>query len=453
MSEPTQGAAPTGVNLSSLPPVTTYTVIDPHTGEQRVINATVTQSAQPVQQQQQQPMQATGAPVPAAHPPVTNENAAAANEHPQPAAQPVVSQPTPAAAAATTTTTTTQVATDPHHATVVTSPPPDHQANHVPHHVSDGQVAAAHMKDPSIGRPRSSSNASTVDTSLTSGPDGADHCADGKEKRIKDFKKHFDTEADEQLVCTHGCALVIQIMVHGRIYMTNKNLYFRSNIIGIVTKRQIPIKSIISIAPKNVAGSIPNAIEIVYDASVPVKEKNMAKFTPSEPGPEKALFTTFNDRDHVMGNLVSQWKVAAPEAYEKLIQQGHGAAITHAKTAGSGGGHHHRTSSAASASSTSTQKPTPAATTDKSTPDQDHKPTDGDGPHPATKADVPDLEKRALDVRLSADNPQKVFDLLYHSEHFMKGLWEEEGMQSECLALLIMTVVSSSLTHSVTSRH
>ena len=35
----------------------------------------------------------------------------------------------------------------------------------------------------------------------------------------------------------HGCALVISgVMIHGRMYLTEKNIYFRANIVGIVTK-------------------------------------------------------------------------------------------------------------------------------------------------------------------------------------------------------------------------
>jgi hypothetical protein len=35
----------------------------------------------------------------------------------------------------------------------------------------------------------------------------------------------------------HGCALVVSgVMIHGRIYMTERNIYFRANIVGIVTK-------------------------------------------------------------------------------------------------------------------------------------------------------------------------------------------------------------------------
>jgi hypothetical protein len=39
----------------------------------------------------------------------------------------------------------------------------------------------------------------------------------------------------------HGCALVVSgVMIHGRIYMTERNIYFRANIVGIVTKVSTP---------------------------------------------------------------------------------------------------------------------------------------------------------------------------------------------------------------------
>lgn len=34
----------------------------------------------------------------------------------------------------------------------------------------------------------------------------------------------------------HGCALVIEIMIHGRMYLSNKRICFRSNILGVRTK-------------------------------------------------------------------------------------------------------------------------------------------------------------------------------------------------------------------------
>lgn len=95
-------------------------------------------------------------------------------------------------------------------------------------------------------------SASTDDFSVIS--DGSAACVD--DKRIKDWRKRFETDEDEELVCSeshgrwaqvvsthrtclisaHGCALVVDIMVQGRLYMTNKRVNFRSNIIGIVTK-------------------------------------------------------------------------------------------------------------------------------------------------------------------------------------------------------------------------
>jgi hypothetical protein len=87
---------------------------------------------------------------------------------------------------------------------------------------------------------------------------------------------------------------VIEIMIHGRMYLSNKRICFRSNILGVRTKvsrvpegnlgprelaltgdfrrrrtltslmtqREIPIKHIHAIVLKNVAGMIPNSFEV-----------------------------------------------------------------------------------------------------------------------------------------------------------------------------------------------
>lgn len=78
----------------------------------------------------------------------------------------------------------------------------------------------------------------------------------------------------------HGCALVIEIMIHGRMYLSNKRICFRSNILGVRTKvsrvaqprrklantpqREIPLKHIHAIVLRNVAGVIPNSFEVHY---------------------------------------------------------------------------------------------------------------------------------------------------------------------------------------------
>jgi hypothetical protein len=52
------------------------------------------------------------------------------------------------------------------------------------------------------------------------------------------------------------------------------------------------------------------------------------------------------------------------------------------------------------------------------------------GPHPATQADTPDLEKQALHTRLPSE-PKRVYELLYHKPEFLEGIWKGEGMKGE----------------------
>jgi hypothetical protein len=156
-----------------------------------------------------------------------------------------------------------------------------------------------------------------------------------------------------------------------------------------------------------------------------------------------------------MGILVGAWRKQAPEAYERAISGGGGdaselarygdgnrprssstAASTHdndrgyesssSSSSASTVGRHPNTSSGAGANGGSSSK--------SGVEQQGGGSTGGDGssrgPHPATKADTPDLDKQALHTRLPSE-PKKVYELLYHKEEFLRGIWEGEGMTSE----------------------
>ena len=221
----------------------------------------------------------------------------------------------------------------------------------------------------------------------------------------------------------------------------------------------IPISSITSISPKNVAGSIPNAIEIFH---APLTASRNCNKTTTSSGADtngggegqRSLFTTLPKRDHTMGILVDSWRKQAPEAYERYIQgdtsgelvkfgrsRSASTATTSSSVRGGAGGYEssdssssHSTVGGAGATTTRSQ-PKPTSSSDKSGSEQrGGGNTGGDGstkgPHPATQADTPDLEKQAMHTRLPSE-PKKVYELLYHKPEFLRGIWESEGMKGE----------------------
>jgi hypothetical protein len=216
----------------------------------------------------------------------------------------------------------------------------------------------------------------------------------------------------------------------------------------------IPISSITSISPKNVAGSIPNAIEIFHAPLT--ASRNCNKTTTSSSGSDanggegqRSLFTTLPKRDHTMGILVDAWRKQAPEVYERYIQGdtsgelvkfGRGRSASTATASSARGGGYESSDSSSSHSTVggagTTPRTQPKSTSDKSGSEQrGGGNTGGDGstqgPHPATQADTPDLEKQAMHTRLPSE-PKKVYELLYHKPEFLRGIWEAEGMKGEC---------------------
>ncbi|GAA5852369.1 hypothetical protein JCM8547_006757 [Rhodosporidiobolus lusitaniae] len=71
-----------------------------------------------------------------------------------------------------------------------------------------------------------------------------------------------DLPEDEELIEDYRCALVRDILVQGKLYVSETYLSFRANILGWETSLQIPWSEIISIEKRMTAKIIPNAIEV-----------------------------------------------------------------------------------------------------------------------------------------------------------------------------------------------
>ncbi|CDO94833.1 unnamed protein product [Kluyveromyces dobzhanskii CBS 2104] len=110
-------------------------------------------------------------------------------------------------------------------------------------------------------------------------------------KRNTDFHSIFkDTVVSptERLIADYSCALSKEILVQGRLYISDRHICFYSNILGWVKTVIVPFKEIVQIEQKNTAVLFPNAIMIqtLHD---------------------KFLFASFISRDSTFGQIMDVW--------------------------------------------------------------------------------------------------------------------------------------------------
>ncbi|SPO26854.1 related to YSP2 - protein involved in programmed cell death [Ustilago trichophora] len=113
-------------------------------------------------------------------------------------------------------------------------------------------------------------------------------------KRNHEFHQLFpQVPEDDYLIEDYGCALVREILIQGRLYISENHLCFKANIFGWVTNVVLPFSEIISIEKRMTAFVIPNAIQISTLQS-------------------KHNFTSFLSRDATYDLTVNIWKLSHP---------------------------------------------------------------------------------------------------------------------------------------------
>ncbi|RKP38930.1 GRAM domain-containing protein, partial [Dimargaris cristalligena] len=113
-------------------------------------------------------------------------------------------------------------------------------------------------------------------------------------KRNADFHMLFkEIPISELLNDDYGCALQRDILVQGRLYITDSFVCFHANIFGWVTHLVVQFSEIVSIEKRMTALIIPNAIQI---ATLHVKY----------------FFGSFIYRDAAYSQLVDLWKKHHP---------------------------------------------------------------------------------------------------------------------------------------------
>lgn len=72
----------------------------------------------------------------------------------------------------------------------------------------------------------------------------------------------FAPMINRNLPLDFSCAVETKVLLHGRMYVTNRFLCFYSNLFGVEKKIRIPYSHITLITKENTALVIPNAIAI-----------------------------------------------------------------------------------------------------------------------------------------------------------------------------------------------
>lgn len=119
----------------------------------------------------------------------------------------------------------------------------------------------------SSGRPRKSTSASRDSGRGDGGSSRRKRAVTGfayaSKKRNRDFHRTFRSiEQDDYLLDDFSCALSKEILVHGRMYVSERHVCFNSNILGWVTNLVISFDEIMTLEKKSTAGLFPNGIVI-----------------------------------------------------------------------------------------------------------------------------------------------------------------------------------------------
>lgn len=122
-------------------------------------------------------------------------------------------------------------------------------------------------------------------------------------KRNTDFHQLFRSlDLTYRLIDDFSCALSREILLQGRIYVTEHSICFNSNLLGWVTNLVIPLEDIIRFEKKSTAGLFPNGI------SIETKES-------------KHNFASFLSRDSTFDFMKCVWEKATGKTMEDEPKQ------------------------------------------------------------------------------------------------------------------------------------
>lgn len=126
--------------------------------------------------------------------------------------------------------------------------------------------------------------------------------------RCEEFKKLFkEVPDDDRLIGDFSCAIQKDILVHGRLYISQYYICFHANLLVYETKLVLKFKDVTSIVKDKTARVIPNAISVFTEA-------------------EKFFFTSFTSRDKTYMMIFRVWQNAlmdTPMNPQEMWQQVH----------------------------------------------------------------------------------------------------------------------------------
>ncbi|KAI8137822.1 hypothetical protein BJV82DRAFT_566007 [Fennellomyces sp. T-0311] len=121
-------------------------------------------------------------------------------------------------------------------------------------------------------------------------------------KRNQDFHALFrSVPEDDPLIEDFGCALQKEILLQGRIYISENHLCFNANIFGWVTNLVIAFSDIVEIEKRTTALFIPNAIQVSTLHA-------------------KHFFASFLSRDQAYDLIVDVWRMSRPSAKQSSVE-------------------------------------------------------------------------------------------------------------------------------------
>ncbi|KAL3232752.1 Membrane-anchored lipid-binding protein YSP2 [Nakaseomyces bracarensis] len=91
---------------------------------------------------------------------------------------------------------------------------------------------------------------------------GIEYSNEKKNAEFHNIFKDAGVTPNERLIIDHSCALSRDILLQGRMYISDQHIGFNSNILGFVSTVFIPFKEIVQIEKKTTAGIFPNGIVI-----------------------------------------------------------------------------------------------------------------------------------------------------------------------------------------------
>ncbi|KAJ3059866.1 hypothetical protein HK102_009782, partial [Quaeritorhiza haematococci] len=109
-------------------------------------------------------------------------------------------------------------------------------------------------------------------------------------KKNKEVHRYFKSLPEsENYIDDYGCALQKDILIQGRLYLTDHHFCFYANIFGFVTTLLIPIHQVVSLDKKMTAKIFPNAIAVSTEKT-------------------KYLFASFLVRDAAYTKMHALWR-------------------------------------------------------------------------------------------------------------------------------------------------